>query len=637
MSEAQHAPKTPPPVYPKSPVAESTLLSLGLGLVLAVVLGAANVYLGLFAGMTVSASIPAAVVSMAIMRGIFRRGTILENNISQTVASTGESLAAGAIFTLPALILTGVWTEFNFWIGTGIIMMGGLLGIVFMVPLRKALIVDRPDLRYPEGVACAEVLTVGQQHGTGIKAIALGLGLGAMFKFLVSGVKLVHENVEVAATALGGRVFYTGSAMSPALLAVGYIVGAGVAMQVFLGGAIAWMITIPVVAPHYATEAGAGAVDTAWGLWSREVRYLGVGAMLVGGLYSIWNVRAGLLAGVQSLRKVAAVADVEVPLTERNMSLGSLLGILSVSVMGTFVVYYYLIGSLSLSVAALLVMIPAAFLFAAVATYIVGLVGSSNSPVSGMTICAVLLAAFVIWLDGGTGRSAILATLGVAGVVCCVACTAGDVAQDLKTGQLVGATPARQQWAEVLGVLIPSFVMVPVLVLLHNEYGIGEGLIAPQATLFASLAEGFFGDGNLPYRMIASGAAIGVAIILLDRLLARGTAPFRLHVMPVAVGMYLPLALTVPIMIGGLLHGWISRSRREENTLENGGILFGSGLIAGEALMGIGIAIPAYFELKMALDVEWMPAPVRNGLSLGLFAAVLVVFARIAGKRSASG
>jgi len=616
---------------PDDNTAESTALSLLLGLALAIVLGAANVYLGLYAGMTVSASIPAAVVSMAIMRGIFRRGTILENNISQTVASTGESLAAGAIFTLPALILTGVWVNFDFWISTGIIMTGGLLGIVFMVPLRKALIVDRPDLRYPEGVACAEVLTVGQHHGVGIKAIALGLGLGALFKFLVSGLKVLVENVEAAA-AMGGRVFYAGGAMSPALLAVGYIVGPAVACQVFLGGAIAWMITIPAVGPYFPAGAGVGAVDAAWGLWSTEVRYLGVGAMLVGGLYSIWNVRAGLVAGVKSLRRAAADGGDAVPRTERNMSLANLVAIFTTAVAGTFVVYFYLIGSLSLSVVAVLVMIPAAFLFAAVATYIVGLVGSSNSPVSGMTICAVLLAAFVIWLDGGTGRLAILATLGVAGVVCCVACTAGDVAQDLKTGQLVGATPARQQWAEILGVIVPSFFMVPVLVLLHNEYGIGQGLIAPQATLFASLAQGFFGDGTLPYPMISAGAAIGLAIIVADRLLHRAEIPFRLHIMPVAVGMYLPLSLAVPIMLGGLLHGWLSRARTEENPLENSGILFGSGLIAGEALMGIGIALPAYFQLNLALNMDGVPMLLRQAASLTLFIGVMAAFAAVARK-----
>ena len=621
-----------------TPIPESTVLSLGLGVLLAVVLGAANVYLGLFAGMTVSASIPAAVISMAVMRSVFKRGTILENNIAQTVASTGESLAAGAIFTLPALILTGVWDHFNYWISTGIVMMGGLLGIVFMVPLRKALIVDRKDLRYPEGVACAEVLTVGQHEGGGIKAIAIGLGLGALFKFLSSGAGILLETVE-GAFAAGGRVFYAGAAMSPALLAVGYIVGIGVASQIFLGGVIGWVIAIPVVGPYF--EAGEGAaLENAWTLWSTQIRYMGVGAMLVGGLYSIWNVRGGLVAGVKSLRAAGTDgAGESIPRTERNMTLGSLLSVLAVAVLGTYILYYFLIDSLALATVAVLVMIPAAFLFAAVATYIVGLVGSSNSPVSGMTICAVLLAALVIWLDGGTGRSAILATLGVAGVVCCVACTAGDVAQDLKTGQLVGATPARQQWAEMLGVVIPALFMAPVLTLLHNHYGIGKGLIAPQATLFASLAKGIFGDGTtpLPYPMIEAGLGIGVAIIVLDILLKRSASPFRLHVMPIAVGIYLPLSLAVPIMLGGVLHWWLTRSHLEDDPIHGGGILFGSGIIAGEALMGIGLAIPATLGLKIALSAGAVPMAVQVILSLLLFAGVFTVYVSIARKRSGAG
>ncbi|MBX3180237.1 MAG: oligopeptide transporter, OPT family [Candidatus Hydrogenedentes bacterium] len=613
-------------------MAESTFLSLGLGLLLAIILGAANVYLGLFAGMTVSASIPAAVVSMAILRGLFRRGTILENNISQTVASTGESLAAGAIFTLPALILTGVWTQFDYWLSTGIVLAGGLLGIVFMVPLRKALIVDRKDLRYPEGVACAEVLAAGQEMGGGLRAMAIGAGLGALFKALSSGLGLILETVE-GAVALGGRVFYAGAAMSPALVAVGYIVGLGVASQIFLGGVIGWAITIPATGPWFGPVEDPP-LDHAKMLWSTQVRYMGVGAMLAGGLYSLWSVRAGLVAGVKSLR--AGGVESGAARTERNMGLGSLAALLLFSVLLTFVIYYFLIDSLALSVAALLIMIPAAFLFAAVATYIVGLVGSSNSPVSGMTICALLVAAFVIWLDGGTGRSAILATLGVAGVVCCVACTAGDVAQDLKTGQLVGATPARQQWAEVLGVIIPAFVMAPVLSLLHARYVIGEGLLAPQATLFASLAQGFFGDGDLPYPMIAAGVLIGVAIIAADCALDRRGARFRLHVMPVAVGIYLPLYLATAIVAGGLLHWWLHRNRAGEDPVHNAGILFGSGLIAGEALMGIGLAVPVVFGIHIAGGVA-LPAPLQVVLSLALFAAVVAVYGRVARPGSTAG
>ncbi len=613
-------------------IPESTVLSLGLGVLLAVVLGAANVYLGLYAGMTVSASIPAAVVSMAVLRGCFKRGTVLENNISQTVASTGESLAAGAIFTLPALIITGVWDKFDYWVSTGIIMMGGLLGIVFMVPLRKALIVDRKDLRYPEGVACAEVLTVGQAGGSAIRAIAWGFGLGALFKLMVSGLQVIQGTVEVAILR-GQRVFYAGSDMSPALLAVGYIVGLGVASQVFLGGVIGWLITIPIAGPSFALNE-ADPVAHAWTLWSTQVRYLGVGTMLVGGLYSIVNVRAGLVAGIKSLGQAGQGAGETDIRTERNMSLKALFFILAFSVVGTFVLYVVLIKSLGLALVSTIVMIPAAFLFAAVATYIVGLVGSSNSPVSGMTICAVLLAAVVIWLSGGSGDSAILATLGVAGVVCCVACTAGDVAQDLKTGQLVGATPERQQWAEVLGVVVPALAMAPVLALLHKSYVIGsDQLLAPQATLFASLVKGFFGDGDLPYTMIWMGIGVGILIILIDAFMTYSGSSKRLHVMPIAVGIYLPLALSVPIIVGGLLHAWVNRDREASDGLSQGGLLFGSGLIAGEALMGIGLAIPKIEGWDFAIEMGFMSPHIHQLSSLAFFMGVCIVFYKIACRR----
>jgi len=613
--------------------AESTVLSLGLGVILAVLLGAANVYLGLFAGMTVSASIPAAVVSMAILRGLFRRGTILENNIVQTVASTGESLAAGAIFTLPALVITGVWDHFNFWYSTGIVMAGGLLGIVFMVPLRKALIVDREDLRYPEGVACAEVLTAGEQGGSSFRAIAAGAGIGALFKLLSTGFGLLLETLEGAVSA-GGRVFCAGAAVSPLLLAVGYIVGIGVAVQIFLGGFVGWLVAIPAISPHF-DALGNSPLETANALWSTQVRYMGVGAMLVGGLHSIWNVRAGLIAGVKSLRKVGGGAgDDSAPRTERNMTLFSLAVILLLSVAGTFVLYVLLTHSVSLSMAALVVMIPASFLFAAVATYIVGLVGSSNSPVSGMTICAVLLAAGVIWLDGGTGKPAILATLGVAGVVCCVACTAGDVAQDLKTGQLVGATPARQQWAEILGVIVPAFAMAPVMALLHAQYGIGTGLAAPQASLFASLVEGVFGSGTLPYPMIGAGLGVGLAIIAIDALLARKGSSFRLHVMPIAVGIYLPFSLAATIMLGGLLHWWLHRADTSAESAHNSGILFGSGIIAGESLMGIGLAIPAACGMALGGLGGAVPAGLKSALSIVLLLGVIAVYVKVARTRS---
>lgn len=612
-------------------VAECTALSLGLGTLLAIIMGAANVYLGLKVGMTVSASIPAAVISMAVMRGVFKRGTILENNISQTIASTGESLAAGAIFTLPAFLLAGVWENFNFWISTGIIMTGGLLGIVFMVPLRKALIIDRKDLKYPEGVACAEVLLAGQNGGAGARGILVGLGIGACFKFFATGLEVLRGTV-AAAVVQGQRVFYFGAELSPALLAVGYIVGAGIAAQVFLGGVIGWLIAIPLISP-YVESTAPNALDQAAELYRSHIRFIGVGTMLVGGLYSIWKVRGGLVAGIQSLRAVSAAAGEDaphIPRTERNMSLNALRSIFILASLGTLLLYVFLVGSFPLALAATIVMVPAAFLFTAVATYIVGLVGSSNSPVSGMTICALLLAVFVIWAAGGQGDTAILATLGVAGVVCCVACSAGDVAQDLKTGQLVGSTPSRQQWAEVLGVVIPAFFLTPVLVLLDSAYGIGDKLQAPQATLFASLVKGFFGGGDLPWPMIGTGLAIGIAIILLDTILERSKTNFRLYVMPIAVGIYLPLSLSVPIMIGGAIHFLVTRARNDAEDASSAGVLFGSGLIAGEALMGIGLAIPLALGRSIAQDMSAVSPIVLDVGSLTLFVVLVAYFARTA-------
>ncbi|MEK7794791.1 MAG: oligopeptide transporter, OPT family, partial [Candidatus Hydrogenedentota bacterium] len=451
--------------HANSPIAveipESTISAVVIGLVLAIVMGAANVYLGLYAGMTVSASIPAAVISMAIMKGIFRRGTILENNISQTLASTGETLAAGAIFTIPALVLSGAWDTFHYWETTLIIMLGGTLGVVFMVPLRRALIVDRPDLTYPEGVACSKVLIAGHEGGAGVKWIGFGLALGTVFKYLVSSLGLVMATVQ-GAVAAGRSVFYIGSDMSLALVSVGYIVNFRVAMQVFAGGVIGWVIAIPLLGGY----TGEGSpVEYADALGKSQVRFLGVGCMLVGGIYSIWSVRTGVLGALAGLRGMSAAGGKAVARTDRDMSMMSLAVLLMIAVVATAALYDVLIGSLGVAIAATLIMVAASFIFAAVATYICGLVGSSNSPVSGMTICALLMAAGVLMALGVKGESAILATLGVAGVVCCATCAAGDMAQDLKTGQLVGSTPKRQQQMQVASVVVTAFIFAPVMTL----------------------------------------------------------------------------------------------------------------------------------------------------------------------------
>jgi putative OPT family oligopeptide transporter len=627
--------KVEPYVPPNKNIPEVTITALILGAILSIVMGAANTYLGLRAGMTVSASIPAAVISMAILRKILRRGTILENNIVQTMASTGESLAAGAIFTVPALVLIGAWQDFEFWPTTLIVMLGGLLGIVFMVPMRRALIVGRPDLVYPEGVACSEVLIVGDKGGAGIVSIASGLAIGAVFKFMVSGVHFIQEAVR-GAIARGRSVFYFGSDMSLALVAVGYIVNLQIASLITLGGAIAWLVAIPLLGGYEPTMVP---MEVAREIWATKVRYMGVGAMLVGGLYSVWHVRRGIVAGVTGLRGVTSGVGkdhAERPRTDRDMPLGWLLAVLLLTTFATFLFYDYLVGSVGVAAITATIMIIAAFLFVAVATYIVGLVGSSNSPVSGMTICALLIAAGTLLGLGIRGESAILATLGVAGVVCCAACTAGDVAQDLKTGQLVGATPARQQWTEILGAIIPAFFFAPILSLLHKAYGIGsDSLAAPQATLFASLTSSFFGEGaGLPWNMIGIGGAIGVGLIVANRLLELSGSKFRTHVMPVAVGIYLPLSLVIPIFIGGLIRHFFSRGSAGDTAseAEDPGILFGSGLIAGEAIMGILLAIP------ISLGYKFREGEGNWAVSLLAFGAILALYVSLArrSRRAAS-
>jgi putative OPT family oligopeptide transporter len=612
-------------------VSEITIRALILGGILSIVMGAANTYLGLYAGMTVAASIPAAVISMALLRGVLGGGSILENNIVQTMASTGESLAAGVIFTVPALVMVGAWQDFKFWPTTLIAMLGGLLGIIFMVPMRKALIVDRPDLIYPEGIACAEVLTVGEEKGTGIRYIAQGLVVGAVFKLAVNAFQAVQVVVE-GAIAKGRTVLYMGSDMSVALMAVGYIVNLQIAALITLGGSIGWLIAIPIMGGYE----GGSTVDHAFDLWSNHVRYIGVGTMLVGGVWSIFQVRKGIVAGVTGLKQLDGKAgQVEVLRTERNMSLPWLFGIFMATIFATFAFYDYLVGSWKIAALTAAIMVFTAFLFVAVATYIAGLVGSSNSPVSGMTICALLIAAGVMLALGIRGESAILATLGIAGVVCCATCTSGDVAQDLKTGLLVGATPAKQQWTEVIGAIIPAFFFAPILTVLHSSYGIGTdapgALRAPQAALFASLTEGFFGEGVLPWNMIGIGAAIGVVLIVVNRMLEASGSTFRTHVMPVAVGIYLPLSLDIPILIGGLLRYFSTRRRGETDEARDPGILFGSGLIAGEALMGILIAGFVFFgtELPIVLVDNWL-------VSLLIFGAVTTLYWRIATSRAES-
>ena len=618
----------------KAKVLEFTFTAITIGVLVGIVMTAANVYLGLYAGMTVSASIPAAVIAMGILKAL-KRSAILEANIVQTMASAGESLAAGIIFTIPALVLVGAWNDFHFIPTTLIAICGGLLGVMFMIPLRKSLILEDKNLTYPEGVACAAVLEAGAANkGAGVGSIIKGLAIGAGFKLAGTGMGLLKGSVEFA-TKLGDRAFFFGSDISPALLAVGYIVKLEVALLVFIGGMLGWTIGIPFLGTAGLEDKSA--LDAAWYLWSTQIRYLGVGAMITGGVYSIFSVRKGISSGIRGLKTAYGSNSTGLQKnTDINMGLLPMLVILIFSIVLMFGLYNYLTGSFGVSLATTLLMTVITFIMVAVSSYIVGLVGTSNNPVSGMTISSLLGTAAFFLVLGYEGQSAILATLGVAAVVCCAACTSGDCSQDLKTGVLVGATPKYQQYAQVIGVVIPALVIAPVLSLLHSSYGIGDKLKAPQATLFASITEGLFGTGNLPMDMIYIGIFGGIAIIILDKILAAQGVKVRLHLMPIAVGVYLPVTLAIPMFVGGLIaHFTDKKLGRKEDEPENtdNGVLISSGLIAGEALMGVFIAILLYLEINP--KISGIPDLVSDGLSIIALSLLAIYLAKKAAQKPA--
>lgn len=589
-----------------SSLPELNLRVILIGVFLSVVMGAANVYLGLKAGMTVSASIPAAVIGMVMLRQIralnkeSSAGSILEANQIQTAASAGESLAAGIIFTMPALILIGVWQKFDMMLTTVIAFTGGLLGILFMIPMRKVFIVRNEDnLQYPEGLACASVLEAGQGMGSSNSAslVVKGTLIGGLFKILISFFGVLKGVLE-GAVLVGNRIFFFGGDISPALLAVGFIVRLNIAVLIFIGGFLGWLVGIPLLGSGL--EFAEDPLNGASTLWSTKIRYIGVGAMVIGGLASILKVRKGLADAIKILIDTQKGDNQnEIPKNQRDLpaSAINIFSLLAVLLVGF--VYYNITGSTGITILTTFIMIIMAFFFTAVASYIVGLVGNSNSPVSGMTITAVLFTGGMLYVFGFSGTEGMVATLGVAAIVCCAACTSGDVCNDLKTGQIVGSRPYRQQIMQIIGVGVASLVMAPILQLLHENTPGGIGgreLAAPQAGLFASLANGFFGDGNLPLDMVAIGAVLGILILTLDYFLFDKNKPggFRLHLMPIAVGMYLPFGLSTPILIGGLIAYFLTKRSKLANTddhvLQNG-VLLSSGLIAGESLMGILLAL----------------------------------------------
>ena len=594
------------PVVPASvSLAEITIRAVILGILLSAILAAANAYVGLLAGLTVSASIPAAVISMAVLK-LLGKSNILENNIVQTAASAGESLAAGVIFTFPALIIMGEWTEFNYWQTTLIAGLGGVIGVLFTIPLRRALIVES-DLTFPEGIATAEVLKVGDAGGQGIGAITGGAVMGAIFKLGESGLGFLAGTADIG-RRVGNSIAYFGSSLYPALVAVGYIVGLNIAVLVFLGGAINWFVAIPIYAANHDWPVGddgaaMGAVEWAGDIWSTQTRYLGVGAMLVGGIWAVIRLGGSLVRGVTSsidaYRQQRAGGAAGLDRTERDTPI-HFVGIALIALtIPLFFLCNYVTGSIGISLLMAFIMLGAGFLFSAVASYMAGLVGSSNNPISGVTIATILTASLLLLALMGEGGKGPVAAILIGAVVCCAAAIGGDNMQDLKAGRLVGATPYKQQIMQLIGVLVAAAVMAPVLQLLLKAYGIGtvgpDPLGAPQATLMASVAQGVF-DRDLPWPMVYVGAGIAAVIIAIDFVLEKAKSSFRMPVLAVAVGIYLPLELATPILVGGLIAWAVARARRRRGDRRSAfagpGVLLAAGLITGEALVGILLAIP---------------------------------------------
>ncbi len=629
---------------------ELTPRAIVLAIVLAMILAAANAYLGLFAGMTIASAIPAAVVSMAVLK-LLGGGHILENNIVATGASAGTSIATGVIFTMPALIILGYWDDFRYSWVLAIAGLGGLLGVLFSVPLRRSLIIDQ-GLAFPEGKAAAEVLRTGDRPGEGLKLLAGAAAIGGLMKLAAgSGLRLIPDTA--AASAWFGKTLgYFGTNLSPALFGVGYIVGLNIGIVMLAGGLIAWNIAIPIYSTYFLAAdpvlsvelAGASAEDAAYGIWSSQIRFLGVGAMLIGGVWTLVSLRQSLFSGIRSgLSAERGNGGDAVPATERDLPMRLILIGVVLFVLPLLVLYQAIVGQWLVSIPMTIIMIVTGFLFVSVSAYMAGLVGSSNNPVSGLTIATILFAALVlVLLLGRSSPIGAVAAIMIGAVVCCAATIGGDNLQDLKCGYLLGATPWKQQLMLAVGGVSSALIMAPVLSLLAQAYGIGvpteahpNPLLAPQANLMASVAKGIFG-GELPWTMIGIGAAIGAAIIVIDEILKKRGSSFRTPVLACAVGIYLPIELSVPIFAGGLVGHLVERHFKpgdadgERERIHQKGTLFSAGLITGEALMGIFIAVP--IVAVGSINVLALPEAWHFGGWLGLImlAAVAVLLYRLA-------
>ena len=582
---------------------ELTVTSVIMGCILAVIFGAANAYLGLRVGMTVSASIPAAVISMGVIRVILRRNSILESNMVQTIGSAGESLAAGAIFTMPALFL---WAEEGLSDKPGIVeitliaLCGGILGVLFMVPLRNALIVkEHATLLYPEGTACADVLLAGEEGGANASTVFSGMGLAAIFKFVVDGLKLLPADVAAAFKSFKGEI---GMEVYPALLGVGYIVGPKIASYMFVGSLMGWMVIIPMIclfgpdtwmypAAEGTTIAQLYANGGASAIWSTYVKYIGAGAIATGGIISLIKSLPLIVTTFRdSMKSMKGSKSTSTARTAQDLPMQFiLLGILAM----VFIIW--IVPAIPVTLLGAFIIVVFGFFFATVSSRMVGLVGSSNNPVSGMAIATLLIATFAIKSSGKTGIDGMTAAIAVGSVICIIAAIAGDTSQDLKTGYLLGATPKKQQMGEMLGVVVSGLAIGGVLYLLDAAWGYGTAEIpAPQAQLMKMIVEGIMG-GNLPWGLVFVGVFLAICLEIL-----------RIPVMPFAIGLYLPIYLNATIMIGGVVRGLLDRRKgvdeKTKTAQSTDGTLYCAGMIAGEGLVGILLAIFAVAGISLDMS-----------------------------------
>ena len=582
---------------------ELTVTSVIMGCILAVIFGAANAYLGLRVGMTVSASIPAAVISMGVIRVILRRNSILESNMVQTIGSAGESLAAGAIFTMPALFL---WAEEGLSDKPGIVeitliaLCGGILGVLFMVPLRNALIVkEHATLLYPEGTACADVLLAGEEGGANASTVFSGMGLAAIFKFVVVGLKLLPADVSAAFKSFKGEI---GMEVYPALLGVGYIVGPKIASYMFTGSLIGWMVIIPLIclfgpdtwmypAAEGTTIAQLYANGGAAAIWSTYVKYIGAGAIATGGIISLIKSLPLIVTTFRdSMKSMKGSKNTSTERTAQDLPMQFiLLGIVAM----VFIIW--IVPAIPVTLLGAFIIVVFGFFFATVSSRMVGLVGSSNNPVSGMAIATLLIATFAIKSSGKTGIDGMTAAIAVGSVICIIAAIAGDTSQDLKTGYLLGATPKKQQMGEMLGVVVSGLAIGGVLYLLNAAWGYGTAEIpAPQAQLMKMIVEGIMG-GNLPWGLVFVGVFLAICLEIL-----------RIPVMPFAIGLYLPIYLNATIMIGGIVRGLLDRRKgvdeKTKTAQATDGTLYCAGMIAGEGLVGILLAIFAVVGISLDMS-----------------------------------